>query len=245
MYISSKMDKAVCSSWVVVEFTEDDAPEAALDEPMEKQSMPALTQWLGHWDANQYKERQATGQAHRFCILYGITEWIAISWSCQHIHPFHTCWIMHWWANWKGGWMKVETYINRNNHCPSSDTVFIYSKVLTPKSWHAHATNHLQTWERANIGNLLPRFFYVEEFKMHIWWQFKSEYLRKHTHGCPWYCALYIYRLVSIQPLSPLTFCNQNIRPSNNRPNNLAMSQLHAQGGVNHFNFKPKLTWVM
>ena len=48
MYISSKMDKAVCNSWVVVEFTEDDAPEAALDEPMEKQSMPALTQWLGH-----------------------------------------------------------------------------------------------------------------------------------------------------------------------------------------------------
>ena len=33
MYISSKIDKAVCSSWVVVEFTEDDAPEAALDEP--------------------------------------------------------------------------------------------------------------------------------------------------------------------------------------------------------------------
>ena len=48
MYISSKMDKAVCSSWVVVEFTEDDAPEAALDEPIEKQSVPALTQWLGH-----------------------------------------------------------------------------------------------------------------------------------------------------------------------------------------------------
>ena len=52
MYISSKMDKAVCSSWVVVEFTEDDAPEAALDEPiekpMEKQSVPAITQWVGH-----------------------------------------------------------------------------------------------------------------------------------------------------------------------------------------------------
>ena len=48
MYISSKMDKVVCSSWVVVEFTEDDAPEAALDEPIEKQSVPALTQWLGH-----------------------------------------------------------------------------------------------------------------------------------------------------------------------------------------------------
>ena len=48
MYISSKMDKAVCNSWVVVEFTEDDAPEAALVDPMKKQSMPALMQWLGH-----------------------------------------------------------------------------------------------------------------------------------------------------------------------------------------------------
>ena len=78
------MDKAVCSSWVVVEFIEDDAPEAALDEPNAVAGALRCQPVQGN-----------TEQAHRFCILCGITEWIAISWSSQHIHPFHTCWIVH------------------------------------------------------------------------------------------------------------------------------------------------------
>ena len=41
------MAEEVCtSSTVAVELTEDDVPGASLDEPMEKQSVPAVKRWL-------------------------------------------------------------------------------------------------------------------------------------------------------------------------------------------------------
>lgn len=40
------MDEVVAGPGLVVTLTEDDVPDASLAEPMEKQSLPTLKQWL-------------------------------------------------------------------------------------------------------------------------------------------------------------------------------------------------------
>ncbi len=67
------MAEAVSGPGIVVELTEDDVPGASLDEPMEKQSVPALKRWLLCRGIEMPASTRKKQLLERYCQLSGIT----------------------------------------------------------------------------------------------------------------------------------------------------------------------------